>query len=78
MPTNIAVFRARLLDERAAVQAQIAAIDVAEERARFESAETNFVTAQRAFARAQTRWGLVSEKLTRLAVLDEQIDIVTP
>jgi hypothetical protein len=78
MPTNIATFRARLLDERAAVVAELAAIDLADEQAKIASAEATVRAAQSVYDKAAQRWSLVAEKQDRLAVLDAQITLITP
>jgi hypothetical protein len=82
MPTDVPTFRARLLDERAAVVAELATIDLADEQARIAAAEQTLQTAQAAaqatFDRASRRWNLVQDKQARLLVLDVQIATVTP
>jgi hypothetical protein len=80
MPTDVATFRARLLDERAAVVAEIAAIDLVDEQARHTTAKTNLENspAMVAFRKADRRWSLVQEKIARLDVLDEQIAVFNP
>lgn len=80
MATDVAAFRARLLDERAAVVAEIAAIDMVDEQNRHTTAKTNLDAspAMLAFKKADRRWSLVQEKVARLDVLDEQIAVFAP
>jgi hypothetical protein len=80
MPTDVATFRARLLDERAAVVAAISAIDLVDEQNKHTTAKANLETspAMQAFKRADRRWSLVQEKIARLDVLDEQIAVFNP
>lgn len=78
MTSDLPTFRARLLDERAAVVAELAAIDLPDEQTRFAAAEAVFRTASTQFDKAQRRWGLITEKQNRLTVLDAQIQLVTP
>jgi hypothetical protein len=76
--SDLPTFRARLLDERAAVVAELNAIDLAAEQARLAAAEDAFRTASNLFEKATRRWGLINEKQNRLVVLDDQIAMVTP
>ena len=73
MATDVAAVKARLADERAAVVAELAAIDLGAEQALFTAAETTLTAAQVIFNKKSERWTFVMEKQERLAVLDKQI-----
>ena len=76
MATDIPAFKARLADERAAVAAAIATIDVNAERALFDAAAAQLAQAQATYDTKSRRWTLVNDKLDRLKVLDDQIALL--
>jgi hypothetical protein len=76
MATDVAAFKARLIDERAAVAAAIATIDVNAERALLDQAQAQLDAARATYDRKSQRWTLVNDKLDRLKVLDDQIALL--
>jgi hypothetical protein len=78
MATDIPAFKTRLQEERAAVAAAIATIDVAAEKALFDQAATALAAAQSVYENKSKRWTLVNDKLDRLKVLDDQIALLGP
>lgn len=73
MATDVATVKARLQDERAAVVAELAAIDLGAEQTLFATAEATLAAAQTIFNKKSERWTFVMEKQERLQVLDAQI-----
>jgi hypothetical protein len=73
MATDVATVKARLQDERAAVVAELAAIDLGAEQTLFAAAEATLAAAQTIFNKKSERWTFVMEKQERLQVLDAQI-----
>lgn len=73
MATDVATVKARLQDERAAVVAELAAIDLGAEQTLFATAEATLKAAQTIFNKKSERWTFVQEKQERLQVLDAQI-----
>jgi hypothetical protein len=73
MATDIPTFKARLLDERTAVAAEVAAIDVNAETVRYNQAQATLQTARDNFEGPSRRWTMVNDKLSRLEELDRQI-----
>jgi hypothetical protein len=77
MATDVPTFKARLLDERAAVVAELATVDLGAEQALFAAAEAQLATAQAIFDKKSERWTLINEKTQRLVILDAQIALFT-
>lgn len=73
MATDVATVKARLLDERAAVIAELAAIDLGAEQTLFANAEATLAAAQAVFNKKSERFTFVMEKQERVQVLDAQI-----
>jgi multidrug efflux pump subunit AcrA (membrane-fusion protein) len=76
MATDVAAFKARLIDERAAVAAAIATIDVNAERALLDQAQAQLDAARATYDKKSQRWTLVNDKLDRLKILDDQIALL--
>jgi hypothetical protein len=70
MATDIAVVRAKLLQERQVLQDAVAAIDLPAETAAIEAA-------QAVYQQKARRWSLIQDKVSRLEVVQAQIDSLT-
>jgi hypothetical protein len=77
MATDVTAFRAKLLQERQAVQDQIDLFDIAAERVLYDQAVTTYEAATAIADKRFRRWKLYLDKVERLAELDAQIALFT-
>ena len=77
MATDIAAFKAALVNEKIALQASIGTIDMNDETVRFNQAQSAFQTAKDTFQTRTRRWAMVNDKISRLEEVDRQIAYLT-